>query len=170
MNLKDSKPSLSTASHLHQIIKREHAGYKDICTWPISNLYFFMVTPKGKCKDHASYMQSFKEAIYLVKPLNFAYFIKESENTDHLHGIISIKVPNYKFKKILSEDFVFKATAVKSLYACTKYMGKHNPTHLYKLQVVKFFKTISYDGRGGSPKGTGLQKRNMYHEIKLNLV
>ncbi len=167
MNLKDSKPSV--ASHLHQIIKREHTSYKDITTWPLSNLYFFTVTPKGNDKEHADYLQAFRESIYLVKPLNFAYYVKETDNTDHLHGVISIKVPNYKFKKIVSAEFVFKATAVKSLYACTNYMAKHLPTHLYKLQVVKFHKTISYDGRGGTPKGSGLVRKNMYHELKLNL-
>ncbi len=168
MNLKDSTPSV--VSHLHLIIKKEHTSYKDITTWPLSNLYFFTCTPKGKDKEHADYLQSFKDSIYLVKPLNFVYYVKESENTDHLHGVISIKVPNYKFKKIVSDKFTFRATAMKSLYAVTKYMSKDNPEYLYKLQVVKFFKTISYDGRGGAPKGDGLQKKNMYYEIKLNLV
>ncbi len=166
---KNSKPNV--VSHLHQIIKLEHNGYKDISQWPLSNLFFFMVTPKGKDKHHDDYLPSFKEAIYSMKPLNFAYYIKEHENTDHLHGVISIKVPNYKFAKIRkSDEFVFKATAVKSLYACTKYMGKHNPEYLYKLQVVKFHKTISYDGTGGRPKGTGLVKKNVFHSLKLNLL
>ncbi len=168
MNLKDSKPSV--ASHLHQIIKLEHNSYKGITTWPLSNLFFFTVTPKGKDKNHDDYLQSFKESIYLMKPLNFAYYVKEYENTDHLHGVISIKVPNYKFNKIKNDIFEFRATPLNSLYAATKYMSKGNPSNLYKLQVVKFHKTISYDGRGGSPKGEGLQRRNMYYEIKLNLV
>ncbi len=168
MNLKDSKQSV--ASHLHQIIKLEDNSYKGITSWPISTLFFFTVTPKGKDKQFADYLQSFKESIYLVKPLNFAYYVKECENTDHLHGIISIKVPNYKFKKIRNDIFDFRATKLNSLWAATKYMSKGNPTHLYKLQVVKFHTRVTYDGRGGNPKGEGLQKRNMYHEIKLNLV
>ncbi len=167
MNLKDSKPSVT--SHLHQIIKLEHMSYKDITSWPLSNLYFFTVTPKGKSKNHDDYLQFFKESIYLIKPLNFAYYVKESENTDHLHGVISIKVPNYKFKKIVSDKFTFRASALKSLYAATKYMAKGNPSLLYKLQVVKFHKTISYDGRGGTPKGSGLVRKEMYHSLKLNI-
>ncbi len=167
MNLKDSKPNV--VSQLHRIIKLEHSAYRNMpIAYNLSNLYFFTVTPKGEDKIHEDYMESFKESIYEVKPLNFAYYVKESENTDHLHGVISIKVPGYKFSKLKNDLFVFHATPVNSLYACTRYMNKHNPTCLYKLQVIKFHTRISYDVHA-HPKGVGdLQRKKVFKEIELS--
>ncbi len=167
MNLKDSKPNV--VSQLHRIIKLEHSAYRNMpIAYNLSNLYFFTVTPKGEGKTHEDYMELFKEAIYAIKPLNFAYYVKESENTDHLHGVISIKVPQYKFSKLKNDLFVFRASAVNSLYACTRYMNKHNPACLYKLQVIKYHIRITYDVYE-RPKGVGLHKRkNVFKEIILS--
>ncbi len=167
MNLKDSKPNV--VSQLHRIIKLEHSAYRNMpIAYNLSNLYFFTVTPKGEGKTHEDYLETFKEAIFNVKPLNFAYYVKESENTDHLHGVISIKVPNYKFSKLKNDLFIFRASSVNSLYACTRYMNKHNPTCLYKLQVIKFYTRIAYDVHE-RPKGVGdLKYKKVFKEIKLS--
>ncbi len=167
MNLKDSKAN--EVSHIRRIISRMHSSYKGITTWPLSNLYFFTVTPKGEGKVFDDYMKEFQNMIYLLKPLNFAYYVKESENTDHLHGVISMKVPDYKFKKMDSDSFVFRASAMISLTASCLYMDKHHPTILYKLQVIKFHTKMMYNGTGGDPKGYGLQRKDVLNEIKLCL-
>ncbi len=167
MNLKNSKAN--EVSHIRRIISREHSALKGICSYPLSHLYFFTVTPKGESKVFDDYLKEFQEMIYLMKPLNFAYYVKEIENTDHLHGVISIKVPDYKFKKMISDSFIFRATPMISLTASCLYMDKHHPTHLYMLRVIKFHTRIMYDGRGGNPKGYGLQRKNVMNEIKLCL-
>ncbi len=160
---------MSVANHLHRIIKLEHQAYKSmLLSYNLSNLYTFLVTPKGKEKHHDDYLASFKESIYLMKPLNFAYYVKEYENTDHLHGVISIKVSNYKFKKMDRPEFSFQATPTNSLFASTHYMAKHNPSELYKLQVIKFHKMITYDAHS-HPKGVGgLIRKNVFKTIALN--
>ncbi len=165
MNSKNSKSNV--VSHIHRIIKAEHNGYKDMpLAYNLSNLYFFTVTPKGEDQMFSYYLEDFRNKIYLLKPLNFAYYVKERENTDHLHGVISIKQADYKFKKMDCDSFIFRATPLKSLIASCVYMDKHHPTILYKLQVIKFHTHVSCETH---PVGRGLQRKNMYHEIKLCL-
>ena len=65
-------------------------GYK----WKLSHMYFFLVTPKGKKQKHKDYVATLKRDMLALRPYNYAIWIKEYENTDHIHGIIGTLYPS----------------------------------------------------------------------------
>ncbi len=132
---------------IRQALENREATYKNLCgvKWKLSHLYFFLVTPSGKDKKFKDYVPTLKRDMLALKPYNYSLWIKEKQNTNHVHGIISVKSDNYKFKKMLSDKYVFQATPMVSASACISYMCKHSPKKLYILYQLKHYSVIQYD-------------------------
>lgn len=129
----------------HALDQRESIYDTDTVKWKLSYLYFFTVTPKGKNKKHKDYVSTLKRDLLALKPYNYGLWIKEYENTPHLHGIVSLKSNNYKFKKMFSDKYVFLASPLVDKDASIAYMNKHTPKKLYILYQRKVGLQIHYD-------------------------
>lgn len=145
---------------IYKILSSRDVLYRTIALNP-SSMYFFTVTPKGTGKCHADYLQAFKDDLWNIKALDYAYFIKEFDNTDHLHGVIRVKGLHYKFMKMVSDKYVFRVSRLDSLKKVASYMSKHNPTVMYYL-ASQWYSTSVNDWLS-SPK----KQSKRFKEIKL---
>ncbi len=114
-----------------------------------SFLYFFTVTPKGTKVRFSEYLGQFAEACYSLKVINWLYYTRERTVTNHLHGIVSCKTPGYKFRKLTTSRFTFRATALESLRKGCRYMTKESPSHYYFLRYSETNKVIYCDNSIG---------------------
>ncbi len=130
LNCEASEPS---SLEIYDILTKRDTLYRTIILTP-SSMYFFTVTPKGTGKTFDDYIESFKEDLWNIKSLDYTYWIKEIDNTNHLHGVIRVRGLDYKFKKLLkSDNYVFRFSRLASLRRVASYMSKHKPPFMYYL-------------------------------------
>jgi len=157
-------PSLRALSTvIHHVIKRMDDSYKDCSPWSSTWLYFFTITPKGKTRSFADYEEHVHRTMWALPPFNFAYYIKEDQNTDHMHGVISVKSKDYAFRKMSSPAFVFLAHPVVSLRAASKYMAKHDPATLCYVNRIKYMTNLH-------TKDEHLKVKKIFRELDVNEI
>ncbi len=71
-----------------------------------SKWYCVTVTPIGKNITHTELYNSFMEEIYKYKQVRETFFIYESENTNHMHGIVKSR-QEYSFKRLFKKGGAF---------------------------------------------------------------
>ncbi len=121
-----------SSKDIYDILSSRDTLYRTILLNP-SSMYFFTVTPKGNDKTFADYIGFLKKDLWNIKSLDYVYYIKEYENTQHLHGVIRVKGKTYKFKKMYSEYYNFRFSRLESLRRVANYMSKHKPQVMYYL-------------------------------------
>ncbi len=139
LNCEASEPS---SKEIYKILATRDTLYRTV-HYTSSSMYFFTVTPKGKDNGHADYLQAFKDDLWNIKSLDYAYWIKEFENTEHIHGVIRVKGMNYKFKKMYSDKYVFRYSRLESLRKVASYMSKHSPRVLFYLASIWYNTNIN---------------------------
>ncbi len=103
----------------------------------ISNhLYTITLTPKGKGKTHQELLGEFQEQISKLKCVISYWLIKETDNTNHFHGVIQTKSPckffTFKSKKSIVNAYIEEYKPLFNHKWCN-YCAKYNPkTYLYK--------------------------------------
>ncbi len=129
---------------IYRILTERDRLYRTILLNP-SSMYFFTVTPKGAGKIFDDYIEEFKGDLYKIKSLDYTYWIKEIDNTDHLHGVIRVKGLDYKFKKMFSDNYNFRFSRLESLRRVSTYMSKHKPQVMYYLSSQWYSVSIGYE-------------------------
>ncbi len=131
---------------IYRILTERDRLYRTILLNP-SSMYFFTVTPKGTGKTFDDYIEEFKSDLYRIKSLDYTYWIKETDNTDHLHGVIRVKGIQYMFKKMFSDNYNFRFSRLESLRRVATYMSKHKPQVMYYLSSQWYTTSIAFDAK-----------------------
>ncbi len=83
------------------LYRRVHARREVSSKW-----YCITVTPIGKDITHTELYNSFIEEIFKYKQVRETFFIYESENTNHMHGIVKSK-QEYSFIRLFKKGGAF---------------------------------------------------------------
>ncbi len=103
-----------------------------------NNLYTITLVPKGKGKTHQELLAEFQTEIEQLKCVLSYWLVKETETTNHFHGMIQTKSPckffRFKSKKSLVNAYIqeFKPHFNKSW---AQYCAKGNPKSFLKWHV-----------------------------------
>ncbi len=96
-----------------------------------SKIYCVTVTPIGKNKTHQELYNSFMEDIYKYKQVRETFFVWESENTNHMHGIIKSK-QEYAFRTLFKKGGAYNFHIKNiGLNKWCEYISKTKPKHLH---------------------------------------
>jgi len=95
------------------------------------HFYCVTVTPIGKDINHTELYNSFIEEITKYKQVTETFFIYESENTNHMHGIIKTK-QKYSFKRLFKKGGAFNFHIKDiGLNKWCEYISKTSPKHVH---------------------------------------
>ncbi len=125
-------------------------------------LFAFTLRPKGNNKSFRDYIPYFKEQIYKTKMVLWVYYTRERTNTKHLHGVVAVRDPKYKFRKFNTEYYSILAKEMKDLKGWCYYICKESPKSYYFIRQISMHRTISYD-----PKGKEVPKDLITKQIDL---